>query len=494
MLVVTAFVSTGAKSQVVGEPVSIDDSCSYFGEEMVDVVYTFQSVTEAEDIVVSIVDVSGLVPRFTTRAAGVPNAAAIIQGSQRMLLYNPGFINDLRAQVQNRWAPISVIAHEVGHHLNGHTLETGGSRPGIELEADYFSGFVLQQMGADLDDAQIAINILGSDVGSDTHPAKRDRLAAIAAGWSKACERDDDCSTFGGSPPVVSDAGGDSCAYANDGVCDEPGICPAGSDSTDCRGQVASRPTGADSCQYANDGVCDEPGICSPGTDTADCSGQVASRPTGADSCLYANDGVCDEPNLCPVGSDTADCRGQTASPQTGDDSCLYANDGECDEPGICTDSADCRGQVASRPTGADSCVYASDGVCDEPGLCSVGSDSSDCRAFSLRPASGSYDAVTLKNQCPTDEIKVAVRFQDAVSDEWKNAYWLRIGYDEATPPFFTKNRYWYYVAVSLRDGGTWNAQADDHATVEIGGETYRLGKMDSGEEWGEQSRNLTCD
>ena len=34
-----------------------------------------------------------------------------------------------------------------------HTLERGGSRPEIELEADEFSGFVLRKMGATLPQA-----------------------------------------------------------------------------------------------------------------------------------------------------------------------------------------------------------------------------------------------------------------------------------------------------------------------------------------------------
>ena len=28
------------------------------------------------------------------------------------------------------------VAHEIGHHLQGHTIQRGGSRPPIELEAD----------------------------------------------------------------------------------------------------------------------------------------------------------------------------------------------------------------------------------------------------------------------------------------------------------------------------------------------------------------------
>jgi hypothetical protein len=35
---------------------------------------------------------------------------------------------------------------------------------------------------------------LGSSKGSPTHPAKAQRLAAIASGWMNACKKDPDCS------------------------------------------------------------------------------------------------------------------------------------------------------------------------------------------------------------------------------------------------------------------------------------------------------------
>jgi hypothetical protein len=76
----------------------------------------------------------------------------------------------------------------VGHHLQGHTLQAGGSRPPTELEADRYSGYVLFRMGATLDQSQAAMRALGSDTGSATHPDRSSRLAAITNGWVAACE------------------------------------------------------------------------------------------------------------------------------------------------------------------------------------------------------------------------------------------------------------------------------------------------------------------
>ena len=48
-------------------------------------------------------------------------------------------------------------------------------------------------MGATLDEAQIAMKTIGSTAESQTHPAKHNRLAAIANGWTKACEDNPRC-------------------------------------------------------------------------------------------------------------------------------------------------------------------------------------------------------------------------------------------------------------------------------------------------------------
>lgn len=74
------------------------------------------------------------------------------------------------------------MAHEIGHHLSGHTLDGLGSRPKKELEADRFSGFILQKMGATLDQATATVNTF-SEEGSRTHPGRSARVAAVTNGW-----------------------------------------------------------------------------------------------------------------------------------------------------------------------------------------------------------------------------------------------------------------------------------------------------------------------
>lgn len=160
--------------------------CSYYGGEISSEIITFSSSSDAKSIINSIVSVIGLRQNFEVRAADVPNAAAVIYRNKRMILYNPKFINAINSATGNDWAGISILAHEIGHHLNGHTLSESGSRPDIELEADEFSGFVLRKMGARLEEAQSAMSVAASIKASHTHPAKKDRLRAIASGWNNA--------------------------------------------------------------------------------------------------------------------------------------------------------------------------------------------------------------------------------------------------------------------------------------------------------------------
>ena len=138
------------------------------------------------DIITEIIDVVGLKPRFEVREGDVDNAAAVIYNGQRYILYNRQFVAAVNNATKTDWAAVSILAHEIGHHLNGHTLSRSGSNPEDELEADEFSGFVLRKMGAGLADAQAAINLLSEERSSHTHPGRGYRLASISKGWNNA--------------------------------------------------------------------------------------------------------------------------------------------------------------------------------------------------------------------------------------------------------------------------------------------------------------------
>jgi len=163
--------------------------CSYDGSTFRDEMYSFAPDEGTKDLVSRIMKYTGLPQNFEVRAANVPNASAVIEGGDhRLLLYNQSFFDEITTKTHTQWAAVSVMAHEIGHHLSGHTLsELGGKRADKELEADQFSGHVLFQMGAAVDLARRAIETL-SDAPTPNYPPKSARLAAVTSGWKAAEE------------------------------------------------------------------------------------------------------------------------------------------------------------------------------------------------------------------------------------------------------------------------------------------------------------------
>ncbi len=182
-LAMLAFLVCTTSSAVAQERIVIGEACSYYGDTISGELYGFGSDQEAEQAIARIMKFTGLPQNFTIKAANVPNAAAVIRDTRRLILYNQTFMERVRQTTNTDWAAISILAHEIGHHLSGHTLEAGGSRPETELQADRFSGYVLYKMSATLEQAQAAMETMTSEGGSATHPPKSARLAAIANGW-----------------------------------------------------------------------------------------------------------------------------------------------------------------------------------------------------------------------------------------------------------------------------------------------------------------------
>jgi Zn-dependent peptidase ImmA (M78 family) len=186
LLVSFALLLSVAWSQKITSKESIDDAIVTNNDNRSANLPDFTSSEDAQKIIAGIMDVIGLEPNFKIKVASVPNVEADIRHHQRYILYNPEFIRQVNNATQDKWASIFILAHEIGHHLNGHTILGINSRPEIELEADQFAGFVLCKMGATLEQTQLAMHFIANREASKTHPARIDRLAAIAKGWNKA--------------------------------------------------------------------------------------------------------------------------------------------------------------------------------------------------------------------------------------------------------------------------------------------------------------------
>lgn len=150
---------------------------------------SFRSKEVAEKAVDEIVRRSGLKRNFyVMECPNTDNCFAAVNGQTRLIVYDGNFMKKANDIAKTDWGALSILAHEIGHHLQGHTIIEGGSDPQKELEADEFSGFVMYQMGASLKEAQAAISKLTSDYDGGTHPPRTRRLASIEKGYNNAQE------------------------------------------------------------------------------------------------------------------------------------------------------------------------------------------------------------------------------------------------------------------------------------------------------------------
>ena len=120
-----------------------------------------------------------------------------------------------------------------------------------------------------------------------------------------------------------------TCPHMNNGVCDEPFVCPAGTDTRDCSICHHEREDFLESGERlvylatTNNSVCDEPYDCAVGTDALDCGREQGEElDANMTVCPWHNDGACDEAHTrsadgttvtgssgrCPRGSDFMDC------------------------------------------------------------------------------------------------------------------------------------------------------------------------------------------
>ena len=161
----------------------------------------FSSVYEAGGYVNTMLDSINWKENFRLQEQrGINNAYATIIRNQRYIIYDNDFLESLDNYAQTKWASISVLAHEMGHHYRNHVVDVRGSTPPKEIEADYFSGYVMAKLGATLNEANAAMEQIAAPRASASHPAKADRLNAIANGWRYAKGL---TQTAGGTTPSV---------------------------------------------------------------------------------------------------------------------------------------------------------------------------------------------------------------------------------------------------------------------------------------------------
>lgn len=170
-----------------------DEMCNHFQANGLGYSDYNRRSTQAEQLVASILDPIGLPQKFiVSECKDIQNAMAITYEGNRYIIFDPdfvaGYLNDVG---DGLWMKKAILAHEIGHHLCGHTLRGTKSlaqKRNMELEADEFAGFMLFKLGASEREALLAVNRYGrsGDDSGSTHPNKEKRTTALLNGYSRA--------------------------------------------------------------------------------------------------------------------------------------------------------------------------------------------------------------------------------------------------------------------------------------------------------------------
>lgn len=125
----------------------------------------------------------GVRPAFEVLAGDFTHggiAMAATRGKKRYVVYDTKWFRFSDKKVG--WYEVFILAHEIGHHIHGHTHGFKPSRHGGELDSDRFAGWVVARLGGSLDQALSFMPYL-SDAGSLSHPPRSERIEAAIEGW-----------------------------------------------------------------------------------------------------------------------------------------------------------------------------------------------------------------------------------------------------------------------------------------------------------------------
>ena len=127
----------------------------------------------------------------------VPNCYATVHNNRPYILYNTQFLATVKGlQFTNAklpdgvvdWKVMTLLAHEIGHHIYMHLTNPDPNMNDreMELEADEFAGYAIYMLGGSLAQAQSVM--YGSNISekdSYTHPGRSKRIDAIAKGYNR---------------------------------------------------------------------------------------------------------------------------------------------------------------------------------------------------------------------------------------------------------------------------------------------------------------------
>ena len=179
---------------------------SFSGQKSVDLgpctesVSNFMSEEDVNNLVTDMLDRIDIKNRFIlVSCRKIDNCQATIYRGKPYILYNPDFLDQVKRLsftsstipiTTKNWEAITILAHELGHHVNNHLMNPhpDATQRDIEIEADEFAGSMIFRMGGTSDEAAFAYRLM-PDVGTYEHPGRKQRIDAVIRGWEKAKSR-----------------------------------------------------------------------------------------------------------------------------------------------------------------------------------------------------------------------------------------------------------------------------------------------------------------
>lgn len=146
------------KAQTSGRLVSNTFAC-YFDkvnstEMALNIIMGMANPRETQ-LVQSMMSYTGVPANFSIYRGDVSNALATQYRNERLIIYNKDLFSRIDRESDSYWSSVSIIAHEIGHHLS-FNLHSSNSIE-LELEADQFVAAILYKMGADSSLVQLAV-------------------------------------------------------------------------------------------------------------------------------------------------------------------------------------------------------------------------------------------------------------------------------------------------------------------------------------------------
>ncbi len=169
--------------------IAIEKGCSFYGEQESTEIYVRDCRnSKFLTIINDILSTASLQRNFEIYEANIQNAVATIIENKRLIIIDPEFLQSIENTSKDKYTSYLILAHEIGHHLNGHIDKPSNASPfWDELEADHFAGAALQKMGILPRTINNVTNLIAPQMSnSKTHPEWQARMKAAINGYCQS--------------------------------------------------------------------------------------------------------------------------------------------------------------------------------------------------------------------------------------------------------------------------------------------------------------------